>query len=79
MSRAISSGALRRRVAIEQPADLDDGAGGVIRGYAPLAEVSAAVEPLRARKAPAGRALGLKRLWRVDDPRARRPHGRRLA
>lgn len=65
MSVAASPGALRWRVALERPADLDDGAGGVTRGYAPLAEVFAAVEPLSADEESAGRALGLKRLWRV--------------
>ncbi len=56
---------MRRRVTIERPADVDDGAGGVIRGFAPLAEAFASVEPLSAEEASAGRALGLNRLWRV--------------
>lgn len=60
-----SPGALRRRIEIEAPADLPDGAGGVKRGFARLAEVFAAVEPLAADEAQAGRALGLKTLWRM--------------
>ncbi len=62
---AATLGALRRRISIERPADVDDGAGGVIRGYAPLAEVFASVQPLSSEEAAAGRALGLNRLWRV--------------
>lgn len=62
---AASPGSLRRRISIERPADVDDGAGGLIRGYAPLAEVFASVEPLSAEEVAAGRALGLNRLWRV--------------
>ena len=62
---APSPGALRRRVTIERPNDVADGAGGLTRGFAPLADVFAAVEPLSAEESEAGRALGLKRLWRV--------------
>ena len=65
MSPLVSPGALRRRVAIEAPADTPDGAGGVVRGFAPLASCAASVEPLSAEEAQAGRALGLNRLWRV--------------
>lgn len=65
MSAATAPGALRRRISILEPADVDDGAGGVTRGFAPLAEVFAAVEPLGAEEQTAGRALGLRRLWRV--------------
>lgn len=62
---AATPGELRRRISIERPADVDDGAGGVTRGFATLAEVFASVEPLSAEEAAAGRALGLNRLWRV--------------
>lgn len=65
MSRAPTPGSLRRRVALQRPADLDDGAGGVTRGFAALAEVFAGVEPLSADEQTAGAALGLRRLWRV--------------
>ncbi len=65
MSAATSPGALRRRVSIEAPADIPDGAGGVTRSFAPLAEVFAEVEPLSAQETQQGAALGLKRLWRV--------------
>lgn len=65
MSRAPTPGSLRWRVALERPADADDGAGGVIRGFAPLAEVFASVAPVSAEEQTAGAALGLKRLWRV--------------
>ncbi|WP_245479435.1 phage head closure protein [Hansschlegelia zhihuaiae] len=65
MSAPAPPGALRRRIAIEAPADVADGAGGVMRGFAALAQVFAAVEPLSAHEAQAGRALGLNRLWRV--------------
>jgi SPP1 family predicted phage head-tail adaptor len=62
---ATSPGALRRRIAIEAPADVADGAGGLIRGFTPVAELFAAIEPLSSQEAETGRALGLKRLWRV--------------
>ncbi len=62
---AVSPGLLRRRIAIEQPADVADGAGGVARAYAPLAQAFAEVEPLTAEQAERGRALGLRKLWRV--------------
>jgi len=65
VSAAILPGALRRRVTIEAPAETPDGAGGVIRAFAPLAQAYAAVEPVSAAEAEQGRALGLKRLWRV--------------
>ncbi len=65
MSAVPSPSALRRRVAIEAPADAPDGAGGVARGFAPLATVFACVEPLSAAEARQGAALGLKSLWRV--------------
>lgn len=65
MSALAAPGALRRRISIERPADVEDGAGGVTRGFAPLAEAFAEVEPLSAEEAAAGRALGLNRLWRV--------------
>jgi len=65
LSAAILPGALRRRVTIEAPAETTDGAGGVIRAFAPLAQAYAAVEPVSAAEAEQGRALGLKRLWRA--------------
>ena len=65
MSGASHPGALRRRITIERPADVADGAGGFTRGFAPLAVVAAAMEPLSAEEAAAGRALGLNRLWRA--------------
>lgn len=65
MSAATSPGALRRRVTLQRPADVDDGAGGVIRGFATLVTAFAAVEPLSAEESAAGRALALNRLWRV--------------
>lgn len=65
MSGAASPGALRRRIEILQPADVDDGAGGVVRGFASLATVFAAIEPVSAAEAREGAALGLKRLWKV--------------
>lgn len=65
MSAKTAPGALRRRIAIEAPADVPDGAGGATRGFAPLATCFAAVEPLSAEEAAAGRALGLNRLWRM--------------
>lgn len=65
MSAATSPGGLRWRVALERPADVDDGAGGVVRGFAPLAEVFASVAPVSVEEQAAGAALGLKRLWRV--------------
>ncbi|MBB3971935.1 phage head closure protein [Hansschlegelia beijingensis] len=61
----MSPGALRRRVTIEAPADAPDGAGGVVRGFAPLAQACAALEPVSAAEAEQGRAAGLRRLWRV--------------
>lgn len=65
MSAATTPGALRRRISIERPADLADGAGGVTRGFAALATVAASLEPLSADETAAGRALGLNRLWRA--------------
>lgn len=38
-------GALRDRIVIEAPADVDDGAGGFVRAYVEVATVFAAVEP----------------------------------
>lgn len=58
-------GALRRRIALQAPADLPDGSGGFSRGFAPLAEVFAAVEPLSAEETERGHALGLARLHRM--------------
>ena len=65
MSGAATPGALRRRIEILQPADVDDGAGGVVRGFAPLATVPAAIEPVTAAESREGAALGLKRLWKA--------------
>lgn len=65
MSGAATPGALRRRISIERPADVDDGAGGVVRGHVALATVAAGLEPLSAEETAAGRALGLNRLWRA--------------
>lgn len=66
MSAAILPlGRLRHRIAIERPADTPDGAGGVTRGFAPLAEVFAGVEPLSAEESRRGYALGLARLYRM--------------
>lgn len=62
---AIAPGALRRRIAIDRPADVADGAGGFVRGFAPLAEAFAEVEPVSASEQEKGRALGLRTLWRV--------------
>jgi SPP1 family predicted phage head-tail adaptor len=62
---AATPGALRRRVTIEAPADLPDGAGGVVRGFAAVATAFAAVEPVSAEEAAPARALGLNRLWKV--------------
>ncbi|MFC7053818.1 head-tail adaptor protein [Hansschlegelia quercus] len=58
-------GALRRRVAIDRPADIEDGVGGFVRGFAALAETFAEVEPVSSDQQEKGRALGLRTLWRV--------------
>ncbi len=58
-------GALRRQVALETPADAPDGFGGAVRGFALLATVSAAIEPVSADEVERARALGLAKLWRV--------------
>ncbi|GLK75997.1 hypothetical protein GCM10008171_12510 [Methylopila jiangsuensis] len=66
MSAAVLSfSALRRRVALERPDDAPDEAGGVTRGFAPLAVVFARVEPVAAEEVRRGAALGLAKLWRV--------------
>ncbi|MFD1333768.1 phage head closure protein [Methylopila musalis] len=66
MSAAVVAfSALRRRVAIERPDDVADEAGGVTRGFAPLATVFARVEPVSAEETCRGAALGLAKLWRV--------------
>ncbi|MDC7787594.1 phage head closure protein [Rhodoplanes sp. TEM] len=44
-------GRLRRRLVLEAPAETADGAGGVLRTYAPVATLWAAVEPRSARAA----------------------------
>lgn len=47
MSAGSVIGAMRRRVTLEQPVDAPDGAGGMTRTYAPLANLWARVTPLR--------------------------------
>jgi SPP1 family predicted phage head-tail adaptor len=65
-------GALRHRLVIEQPLDIDDGAGGATRSYAALATVFAAIETLDAQPAlmdnrpGARRSLRILVRWRAD-------------
>jgi head-tail adaptor len=50
----IDPGRLKTRLLIQAPVEVDDGQGGVLRSYATLATVWAAVTPLAARAASAG-------------------------
>jgi SPP1 family predicted phage head-tail adaptor len=45
----IDPGRLRHRLALEEPVETPDGAGGVIRSYAQVATLWAAVTPMAAR------------------------------
>lgn len=62
---AFPLGRLRHRIAVERPADVPDGAGGVTRGFRGHAEIFAGVEPLTAEETRRGYALGLARLYRM--------------
>lgn len=46
---SFNPGALNRRLVLEAPVETPDGLGGVTRGYAPVATLWAAVEPIAAR------------------------------
>jgi head-tail adaptor len=52
-----AAGNLDRRLVLEVPAETDDGAGGVTRGYATVATVWAQVTPVRARADAAADSL----------------------
>lgn len=47
----IDAGRLKTRLVIEAPVEADDGQGGVVRGFAAVATVWAAVTPRQARRA----------------------------
>ena len=47
----IAPGELNRRLELREPAETPDGAGGVTRSYAFVAQVWAKVEPVSARRA----------------------------
>jgi SPP1 family predicted phage head-tail adaptor len=51
-------GALNRRLTLEAPVEVADGAGGVTRSYAVAATLWASVEPVSARGAVEAEALG---------------------
>ena len=56
----VAVGDLRRRLALEAASDVADGSGGMVRTWASLAEVFAAVTPRRRREDVVnGRAVGL--------------------
>ena len=58
-------GKLRHRLVLEAPAETDDGAGGVVRGYENLATVWAAIEPLAFSEQVAAEALGARVTHRI--------------
>jgi SPP1 family predicted phage head-tail adaptor len=51
-------GQLNRRLTLEAPVDIDDGAGGVIRSFAAVATLWAQVAPVAARGEVQAAALG---------------------
>jgi head-tail adaptor len=50
----IDPGRLKTRLAIQAPVEIDDGQGGVVRSYATMATVWAAVTPVATRSAAGG-------------------------
>lgn len=54
----IDPGALNRRLTLEAPDEVADGAGGVVREYEEVATLWAAVEPVAARGAVEAASLG---------------------
>ena len=58
MSVALDPGALNRRLTLEAPVEIADGAGGVTRSYAAVATLWAAVEPIAARHDVVAAAAG---------------------
>jgi SPP1 family predicted phage head-tail adaptor len=61
----IDPGQLNRRLTLEAPVDIDDGAGGVIRSFAAVATLWAQVEPVSARGEVAADALGASVTHRI--------------
>ena len=58
-------GQLNRRLTLEAPVDTDDGAGGVIRGFAAVATLWAQVTPVAARGEVSADALGASVTHRI--------------
>ena len=54
----IDPGALNRRLALEAPTEIPDGAGGVTRGYEAIATLWASVTPLSAHESLEAAKLG---------------------
>jgi head-tail adaptor len=61
----IDPGALKTRLAIEAPVEIDDGQGGVTRSHATFAKVWAQVVPLGARHDVAADADGAAVRYRI--------------
>jgi len=58
-------GRLRHRLVLQAPVEADDGAGGVVRSYADLATIWAAIEPLAFAEQVAAEALGARLTHRI--------------
>jgi SPP1 family predicted phage head-tail adaptor len=71
-----AAGDLNRRLTLEAPSEIDDGAGGVVRGFAAVATLWAQVTPLAARADFAADSLGARQRFTIvirarDDVTAR--------
>lgn len=65
VKRAVA-GALRHRLTIETPVDVDDGAGGVTRNYAAIDEVWASIETIAANAAWSDNRTGARLTHRIQ-------------
>jgi SPP1 family predicted phage head-tail adaptor len=61
----IGAGDLNRRLTLEAPSESDDGAGGVIRGYAAVATLWGNVAPQAMRADVAAASLGAVQRFRI--------------
>ena len=62
---AIDPGRLNRRVVLEAPVEVPDGAGGVTRGYSEVGKIWAEVTPLPTRGDVVADASGATANWRI--------------
>jgi SPP1 family predicted phage head-tail adaptor len=58
-------GELNRRLVLEAPAEMPDGAGGVTRSYTTAATVWASIAPIGAASGPVAQALGASVTHRI--------------